>query len=79
MIDKAPTIVDQIIYSLENEPQAWRTGNCTLIHNKGIELWIANVPFFDLGIYSPKRSITWREKWALWKAVKKWNKSPLFF
>ena len=46
-------IVKQIIDKLLNEPDKWKFGDCTVMHESGIEIWIANIQIIDLEIYRP--------------------------
>lgn len=71
------TPVQQIIESLEQEPEQWFQDQFTLNHKNGVEIWTANIPYLSIGIYQPKRKINLIEKIQLQRAVNRWNKAPL--
>jgi len=72
------TPVQQIIRSLESEPGKWEQTDFTLRHKEhNIEIWTRNLPYFNIGIYQPKRNIGFFEKVRLQLALNKWNKTPL--
>ena len=71
--------VEQIINSLDTEPEKWSQGDYTLRHNeKGVEIWTSNMPYVNVGIYQPKRKVGFFDKIRLQLAVNRWHNKPLF-
>jgi hypothetical protein len=70
------TIVDQIITSLQEEPEKWKRGDYTLKHTNGVRVWVAN-GFWFLQPHRPERKTTFPEKCRLWWAIRRWDKSPI--
>ena len=71
------TPLQQIINSLETEPELWTQGHFTLDHKYGFSIWTANIPYLDIGIYKPSRKIGFIDKIRLQIAVNRWHKKPL--
>jgi hypothetical protein len=69
--------VDQIISSLRAEPELWKQGAHTLSHKNGTEVWTANLPYLDVGIYNPSRRLGLFDKIRLQLAINTWHKEPL--
>ena len=69
--------VDQVIASLEHEPEKWTQDDYTLAHENGTEIWTANAPFLNIDIYRPRRKISLIDKFRLQMAVYRWHRKPL--
>lgn len=69
--------VNQIISSLETEPEKWRQTEYTLDHENGTEIWTSNLPYLNIGIYRPRRKIGFIDKIRLQLAVNKWHRQPI--
>lgn len=68
----------EIINSLEKDSEHWVQMDHTLVNSdRGWQIWTANVPYFDIGIYRPKRKIGFFDKIRLQRAVNRWHKNPL--
>lgn len=64
-------LVNELIRSLKSEIDNWEFGNYTANNKKwGIEVWIANIPIFNLSIYSPtKVSFSLCDKIRIYRAL----------
>ena len=69
--------LEQVILSLKTEPELWTQGNYTLKHQNGIELWTANIPYLDTGIYRPYRKIGFIGRIRLQIAINGWHRQPI--
>jgi hypothetical protein len=67
--------VADIIESVETEPERWRAVYCTWRRDDGVEVWRANMPILDIGLYQPAEvSFTLFEKVSVWLTFRKWQK-----
>ena len=72
------TPVQQVIESLKQHPGDWKQNDCTLANKKlGIELWTANIPYLNAGIYIPLRKVSLLEKFRLQRAINEWHRQPI--
>jgi len=69
--------LEQIINSLEHEPNEWVQTDYTLDNKNGVSLWTANIPFLNTRIYNPARKLGFIGKIRLQLAINKWHKKPL--
>lgn len=71
------TPAQQVIASLDAEPECWRQTEYTLRHENGVGIWTANGPPF-LSIHEPdKRRFSLIEKLRVWAAIRRWSRSPI--
>jgi hypothetical protein len=72
------TLGKSIVDSLLTEPSQWRQYDYVIRHKNGMAIWTANIPFLNLSIYEPfEMSLTWSDKWAVYRAVRKHNELAL--
>ena len=69
-------IVDDTIKDLDENPDEWMQGRCTLSRNSpAVEIWTANVPILNTGFHSPPVPLPFIQKVKLYLAVRKWRAS----
>lgn len=76
--------VKEVIELLEKEPENWKQGRFTLEYSNAnlrlhIEIWTANLPYIDCGIWWPHIKTTLWERIQLQRAVNKWHKNISLF
>lgn len=73
------TIADQIIQSLEEEPESWKQDIYTIYHKGGIRLWVDRARSGLQIQDSPRGMIpfTFWQKRRVWKAIERWQQQPI--
>ena len=66
-----------VIESIYSEPEKWRQGDCTFVHQDGAQVWTSNIPILDTNMY-PNVSMSFITKIRLWRAIRWWsNNAPV--
>ena len=73
---KTMSPVDQVIKSLNDNPDEWYQCDHTIRRNKSpfIAIWTSNMPYLDCALYEPKIKTGLIDRIRLQIAVNKWSK-----
>lgn len=70
--------MNKIIKSLLNDPEKWTQGEYVLVHKKGLGIWIGVGPLFYHICQPDKISLSLKDKYLLWIAIRKWRTKRLY-
>lgn len=68
------TPAEQVIHSLDSEPEKWARDDCFMTHDNGLRL--CTITLFIETKY-PERKFNLFEKMRIRAAINRWNKTPI--
>jgi len=69
-------LINDIIASIDNEPNRWKWSGYTFDRDDGLSIWKANLPILDVEIYAPfQMPLPFLAKFRIWRAMRRHKKA----
>ena len=69
-------LINDIIASIDNEPNRWKWSRYTFDRDDGLSIWRVNMPILNVEIYSPFQvSLPLSAKFRIWRAMRRHKKA----
>lgn len=63
-------LINDIIASIDNEPNRWKWSGHTFDRDDGLKIWRVNMPILDIELYAPfQMSLPLSAKFRIWRAM----------